>query len=316
MINLTEEQKKQSNGENVVFISKVSQFEIWKAIYDSKIFSRIKLTATAKLVLFGIARHYNPDKEECFPSYSYICDHCGVSKKSIERAIKELVNAKLITYRTQKVNRYRLTGYFFACVNLTLDQRQNDAVNQRQNDAQTNNSHEEIKKRDEFLQNFSVENGSESVEQEREVRRETPSTCGNTNQEPPEDLANEVIVPVERKSPGFAKNKSWYSKKQRAFENPGENRGKGKISVPPTDGGSCRVPSAAETRAYMEKVRQNREENCSPRQYERERARVWYANVGSAGRQTTVGQFLIAKYGGWKAEGGWENATREENKGK
>lgn len=295
MINLTEEQMKQENGGNVVFISKVSQFEIWKAIYDSKIFSRIKLTATAKLVLFGIARHYNPDKKECFPSYSYICDHCGVSKKSIERAIKELVNAKLITYRTQKVNRYRLTGYFFACVKLTLDNGQNDASNYRQNDAQTNNPHEEIKKRDEVLQNFSDETGSE-----KEERLENPSTCGHINQEQPEDLTNEVIVPVERKSPAFPKNKSWYTRKRSESENPGANRGKGRVSVPPTDGGSCRVPSAAETRAYMEKVRQNREENCSPRQYERERARVWYANVGSGGRQTNVGQFLIAKYGGWK----------------
>lgn len=153
-----------------------TQFEVINALYDSKIFSKIKLTAGARLVLIALARHYNPANEDAFPSYTCIAEHTGVSRKSVERGIKELVNAKLITYRTQKVNRYRFTGYFFTCVNLSVDERQNDGGHQRQNVAQTNN-HEKINnrhgrnfKKEAYGDRYWVERGSRRIPSVEETR--------------------------------------------------------------------------------------------------------------------------------------------------
>ena len=133
----------------------MTQFEVINALYDSKIFSRLKLTAGAKLVLIALARHFNPAKEDFFPSYSCISEHTGISKKSVERGIKELSEAKLISYRTQKVNRYRFTPLFFRMLNLedfsidvkmSADERQNVCDDERQNVAQTNKAEKRNKK--------------------------------------------------------------------------------------------------------------------------------------------------------------------------
>lgn len=125
----------------------MTQFEVINAIYDSKLFSKIKLTAGARLVLISLARHYNPLRQDSFPSYSCIAQHTGVSKKSVERAIKELCEKGLISYTTEKVNHYRFTDLFFGVVKMTIDYRQNDGSGYRQNVALTNNP-EKIKKKE------------------------------------------------------------------------------------------------------------------------------------------------------------------------
>ena len=133
----------------------MTQFEVINAIYDSKLFSKIKLTAGARLVLISLARHYNPLRQDSFPSYSCIAAHTGVSKKSVERAIKELTEKGLVVYTTEKVNHYRFTDYFFSVVKMSEDYRQNDGSNCRQNVAQTNKP-EKIKKKEKkgFLKIF------------------------------------------------------------------------------------------------------------------------------------------------------------------
>lgn len=125
----------------------MTQFEVINAIYDSKLFSKIKLTAGARLVLISLARHYNPLRQDSFPSYSCIAQHTGVSKKSVERAIKELCEKGLISYTTEKVNHYRFTDLFFGVVKMTIDYRQNDGSGYRQNVALTNNP-EKINKKE------------------------------------------------------------------------------------------------------------------------------------------------------------------------
>lgn len=301
MINSVKNEKGSNNsGGNIIYINKVSQFELWKAIYDSRILSTAKLTQSAKLVLIGIARHYNPSNEDCYPSYNCLCEHCGVSRKSVERAIKELVSVGFITYRTNRVNRYRFTGHFFTSVNLTIDQRQFDARDQRQFDALTNKD-EKIKNSENFLKNSSNSEASQEIE-----NREAGMTSGTTKTESNQNQQTQIIV-VERRPAKNSKNKNTYSQKQKRGDDESPKK-----NVCPTDGGSCRVPSVEETQAYLEEVRNAREEFSSPRYYEREKARRWFATVGPLLRDSKVGRFLYEKYNGWEEEGGWRVLCKDE----
>lgn len=282
MLNQQTKRKEGKGGnDNLVTISSVSQYELVNAIYDSRILSSTKLTPSAKLVLIGIARHYNPAKQDCYPSYSFMCDHLGISKKSMERAIKELVSAGFITYRTQKVNRYRFTGHFFASVNLTVNMRQNDGSDMRQNDAQTNN-HEQIKKKTDFLKNsFSGGDSQETDLQQEEM------TCGVQSEETTKEPVSQVMI-VEGRTPALPKNEKRIPDKRK------------KCSQPPTDGGSCRVPSVEETREYLRKSREARKFACSPREYDREAAKHWYGLLSEKMKECTTAQFLYKKYNGWQ----------------
>ena len=276
-----------SGSDNIITISKVSQFEMFNAIYDSKVLAQ-KLTPTTKLVLLGIARHYNPAKQDCFPSYSCICAHLGISKKSVERAIKELVSAGFITYRTEKVNRYRFTGHFFASVNLSIDVRQIDADDMRQIDAQTNKE-EKIKKKADFLKNNFEKQKCESENSEQPQEN---LTCGTKEQEPEENIVPQAMYvdlksrAVSKKEIEIVKNKKTAPAKrqQEAF----------------SDGGGSRVPSVEETQEYLRQVREARKEACHPSEYDREAAKHWYSLLSERMKTTTTAQFLFAKYNGWK----------------
>lgn len=292
MINPNENNQTGGNGGNVIYVNKVSQFELWKAIYDSKLLATVKLTQTSKLVLISIARHYNPENEDCYPSYTCISSHCGISRKSVERGIKELALAGLITYRTERVNRYKFTAHFFAMVKLTLDQRQIDASHYGQIDAQTNKE-EQIKNSGSVLKNSSSSEAAQET-----VSLENPKTEGHNEEQQENRLTPETIVFVERKSPPFAKN-------GRAYNTNGKT-GTGQTTKPPTDGGGSRVPSIEETQGLIVDMRvDHRANDVSIEEYPSARARFWYANAGTEGRNSAVGQFLFNKYNGWKEEGGW-----------
>lgn len=289
-----------------------TQFEVINAIYDSKILSSIKLTAGARLVLISLARHYNPSNDEFFPSYTCISDHTGVSRKSVERAIKELVAAGLITYRTEKVNRYRFTGRFFACVKMTLDPRQNDACDRGQNDALTNN-HEKIINNKNVL-NFSfknvAENGGKTVE--------TPVKSGaaDNNFEPDliqnfsEDLQDNEGGNGARASTDYNKGISNVNKMQsyqgaKNAYNTGfssykyaNSRTGARYSVPPYErsGGSSFTPSVSSTNKYLKSLRQAREEACSPVDFDYERAKRWYNSLSAPLKSTSLAKQVVAKF--------------------
>ncbi|MDD3325385.1 MAG: helix-turn-helix domain-containing protein [Sulfurospirillaceae bacterium] len=115
----------------------ISQFELMNLIYKSKLFQKIVLKPTAKLVLYALVHHYNPQNEDMFPSQKFIADSLGVSEKSIERSVKELAANKLIMYVTKKVNRYKFTEHFFDLVKMSDNTRQKVGNDLRQNVGQT-----------------------------------------------------------------------------------------------------------------------------------------------------------------------------------
>ncbi len=268
-----------------------TQFEVINAIYDSKILAEVKLTAGARLVLISLARHYNPSNDEFFPSYTCIASHTGVSKKSVERAIKELVGAGLITYRTEKVNRYRFTGRFFASVNLSVERRQNDGSPYRQNVAQTNN-HEKRINNDKKIKNSFCGEEAQNLE---------PYDVQRPNGENVFDLNT-------RKN---STNSSW-AKNSPAAANSGQNgAGRGywgrgnssqtreaRYTIPPNErkGGTSFTPSVSSTAEYLKSVREAREEACSPADFDFERAKRWYNSLSAPLRSTALARRVVAKY--------------------
>lgn len=266
-----------------------TQFEVINAIYDSKIFSEVKLTAGARLVLISLARHYNPSKDEFFPSYSCIASHTGVSKKSVERAIKELVGAGLITYRTEKVNRYRFTGRFFASVNLSVTPRQNDGCEQGHFDAQTNNHEKRINnetifsKKVSFDENAKKQAGTE-IHQSNDRNIDSNKKVGETK------------IYEFGSFRGAGKNDA--NTAQNAYSVGKSAQQGARYVVPPSErkGGSSFTPSVSTTNAYLESYRAARSEACSPLDFDYEHAKRWYHSLSAPLRKTSLARRLVEKY--------------------
>lgn len=125
----------------------ITQFELSKLLYTSGFLTKINLTPTAKLVLMALIQHYNANNAEMFPSQKFLSLQLGISEKSVERAIANLSNENLISYVTQKVNKYRFTAHFFEQIKMSVNHRQNVGCNHRQNVGQINNA-EQINKKE------------------------------------------------------------------------------------------------------------------------------------------------------------------------
>lgn len=70
------------------------------------------LAPTSKLVLVALGSWWNPSKsDECWPGLQRLQDDTGLSRRSVQRALRELEAARLITTRetVNGSNRYALT---------------------------------------------------------------------------------------------------------------------------------------------------------------------------------------------------------------
>jgi len=135
---------------NVVMLN-ITQFELTKMLYSSGVLAKCNLTPSAKLFLWALCSHYNPNNETMFPSQQTISKKLGISEKSAQRAVKELKTCGLIDYETRRVNHYVFGEKFFELVKMGGDGGQNGGREGGQNVPLTNN-HEKIKKQKE---NFS-----------------------------------------------------------------------------------------------------------------------------------------------------------------
>lgn len=147
-VNVSEEKNFENfeqNAENkhlnnvLEFKKTVTQYELTKIIYDSAFFAKVPLTPSAKLFLWALCTHFNPDNETMFPSQATVAKRLGMSEKSAERAVKELKEKNLIEYETKKVNHYRFSQKFFSLVKMSVKIGQNVGSEHRQNVGQTNN---------------------------------------------------------------------------------------------------------------------------------------------------------------------------------
>lgn len=99
----------------------VSSFDLSKAMTFSKIFSKVKLSPTARLVLRCLVDFYNPQKGLVYPGQSTIADYTGAGLKTVNTAIKELRDQGLIVTSGSAGERlkYFFTRYFFDLLEMT-----------------------------------------------------------------------------------------------------------------------------------------------------------------------------------------------------
>jgi len=127
----------------------ISQFELTKILYSSGMLSKIDLTPSAKLFLWALCSHYNPNNESMFPSQQTVAQKLGISEKSAQRAVKELKTHGLIDYETKRVNHYTFGAKFFELVKMSCDKGQNVLSEGGQN-VRLTNKHEKRKEHADF----------------------------------------------------------------------------------------------------------------------------------------------------------------------
>ncbi len=113
------------NEQKRLVVLNITQFELTKILYSSGILAECDLTPSAKLFLWALCSHYNPNNETMFPSQQTVAKKLGISEKSAQRAVKELKNAGLIDYETKRVNHYVFGAKFFELVKMSGMKGQN-----------------------------------------------------------------------------------------------------------------------------------------------------------------------------------------------
>lgn len=291
---------------NLVYISADScQFALTKALYFNGFFARTKLTPAAKLLVYGLVQHYNPANPDFYPSQRYLSSQLGVSEKTIERAVKELVANKLLTYVTQGVNHYKFTRLFFDSVKMSAPPRQNVGAPHRQNVGQTNNTEKIINNKKGFY-NFSEgqspDGGSVSaVSVQQDAQKTDPRGASlapkpSAEQAPGMDYgcAGEAGANARGASSGsvgasaysgagFAgahgygnpqpRSGNFYKKSYPYAKNARQQGAFGKPAF--ENSGGRAVPSTRDTAVYLEKVRRDKLSACSPLDFSREQAVEW-----------------------------------------
>lgn len=119
---------------------RVNSFTLCDAIYSRSIAKKFDLNATTTLVLIGLTTHYNPNKTTVFPSQKYLAEHLNLSERSVIRALKDLVDKKMILKtRNRNHNVYCFTNLFFevttgeesTCQNVTDKTAHSDTMSDR-----------------------------------------------------------------------------------------------------------------------------------------------------------------------------------------
>lgn len=93
---------------------KVSSFDLSKAMTFSKIFNKVKLSPSARLVLRCLVDFYNPLKGLVYPGQDFISASTGASLRSVKSSVEELRQAGLIltVKKGLKLNYYFSRKFF------------------------------------------------------------------------------------------------------------------------------------------------------------------------------------------------------------
>lgn len=177
----------------------LKQLGLMKAIYFGGLLSK-DLSPTAKLVLQGLAYHYNPKKNFMFPSQKFLGEQLGMSTRSIERAIKELKTQGLIDYETKKVNFYFFTAKFWGLIedSFKIEEEQNPLTESKESDTRQNVGGENGATR----QNV----GGSSVKMSDDTRQNVGQTCKEQ-----ENITKENLLKERYKKERIKKADNWRS---------------------------------------------------------------------------------------------------------
>ena len=107
-------------------VMSVTSFDLSKAVTFSKIFSKIKLSPSARLILRCLIDFYNPNKGLVYPGQKTIAECTGAGEKTITNAVNELRSENLIltTKKGTSLN-YHFSNKFFELVGFTDNTRKN-----------------------------------------------------------------------------------------------------------------------------------------------------------------------------------------------
>lgn len=87
----------------------ITQFELSNQLMDCNLFEKIKLTASAKLVLIVLCRYY----PKIYPCQKTIAKKAGLSLRSVINAISELKQKGVLLVECNYSNTYKFTNLFF-----------------------------------------------------------------------------------------------------------------------------------------------------------------------------------------------------------
>lgn len=95
-----------------------TSFDIVKQTILSKLFSKVKLSPSAKLVLWCLVVHWNHRTGVAFPRQCTIAEETGLTKASVNKGIEELRKEKFIlTAKTNCRLSYQLTNVLLTALN-------------------------------------------------------------------------------------------------------------------------------------------------------------------------------------------------------
>lgn len=106
-------------------IVNVHSSKIVNQIYFKNIAKKFNLKPSELCVLIALSNHYNALKKDIFPTQEYIAEHCNISEKSVNRAVKRLSTVGVIIYETKHNNRYVFTNIFFEALEMSETSTQN-----------------------------------------------------------------------------------------------------------------------------------------------------------------------------------------------
>lgn len=108
----------------------LTSYEITKAITISKLYSKIKLSISARLILNALAVYYNANEGYCFPKQNTLADSTGLSRSAVNNAIGQLRERGLILTTGDKGEnlKYYFTKSFFELLNVKDKKTTGDVV--------------------------------------------------------------------------------------------------------------------------------------------------------------------------------------------
>lgn len=102
-------------------LNPITQFELSNQIIDANLFEKVKLTASAKLVLMVLCRYY----PRIYPCQKTIAKKTGLSLRTVINAIAELKQKGLLLVECNYSNTYKFTGVFFELAEISHSTRKN-----------------------------------------------------------------------------------------------------------------------------------------------------------------------------------------------
>ena len=178
-------------------VQSITQFELSNQIFDCDLFSKVKLTASARLVLIVLCRYY----PKIYPCQNTIVKKTGLSVRSVINAISELKQKGLILVECNHNNVYKFSSKFFELTKIA-DSTGKICTKQRAEIAHNKTNYKNNKKHlfsngQNRQEGINYKSASQTIQQ---IKKDKESACT------PLDFDRIQAIEYYNKLPDFAKN--------------------------------------------------------------------------------------------------------------